>query len=73
MTDDPQTHDQQRCLRCGGQIQTLGVHELRTGGFSGAMHLVIGQWAELGEGKLRVEILECPACGHLELRRPTRF
>ena len=71
--DDPATADPDRssCLRCGTPIRTLGSHELRTGGSTGAIHLLIGQWAELGEGKLRVEILECPGCGHVELRRPT--
>jgi hypothetical protein len=56
------------CLRCGRPIVSLGVTELRTGGSTGATHFFLGQWAQLGEGKLRVEILACEACGHLEFR-----
>ena len=56
------------CLRCGRPIVSLGVTELRTGGSTGATHFFLGQWAELGEGKLRVEVLACEACGHLEFR-----
>jgi len=56
------------CLRCGARIESLGLQELRTGGSSGAAHFLLGQWAELGEGKLGVEIFVCPVCHHVELR-----
>jgi hypothetical protein len=59
-----------RCLRCGAPIESLGVHEFRTGGSTGAAHLLFGQWAELGEDKLAFEILACSACRHVELRLP---
>ena len=59
-----------RCLRCGATLQSLGVHEFRTGGSTGAAHLLFGQWAELGEDKLAFEILACSACRHVELRLP---
>jgi hypothetical protein len=59
-----------RCLRCGATVQSLGVHEFRTGGSTGAAHLLFGQWAELGEDKLAFEILACSACRHVELRLP---
>jgi hypothetical protein len=58
------------CLRCGQPIESQGVHEFRTGGSTGAAHLLFGQWAELGEEKLSFEIFACPACRHVELRLP---
>jgi hypothetical protein len=58
------------CLRCGSRIQDLGVFELRTGGSTGAAHLLFGNWAELGEDKIAVEVLTCPVCRHLEFRAP---
>ena len=64
----PGRDDGVSCLRCGRPIVSLGVTELRTGGSTGATHFFLGQWAELGEGKLRVEVLACEACGHLEFR-----
>jgi hypothetical protein len=58
------------CLRCGRTIESLGIHEFRTGGSTGAAHLLLGQWAELGEDKVRMEILSCRACRHLQFRAP---
>ena len=60
--------DMSRCLRCGEPIESLGEVELRTGGSTGATHFFLGQWAELGEGKLPVSIYGCGSCGHLEMR-----
>ena len=58
------------CLRCGSRIELVGVQEFRTGGSTGATHFFLGQWAELGEGKLPLELFVCPACRHVELRAP---
>lgn len=60
------------CLRCGNQIESLGVEQFRVGGSSGGWKLLLGEWAELGEGMLPMEVLHCPACGHVELRTPQR-
>jgi hypothetical protein len=66
--DQPAREDRLGCLRCGARIAPRGVVELRTGGSTGATHFFLGEWAELGEGKLPVEIYSCSRCGHLELR-----
>ncbi len=66
----PARIDGSACLRCGQPIESLGVAELRTGGMTGAAHLLLGQWAELGEGKLTVALFACSNCGHIELRQP---
>ena len=56
------------CLRCGAVIESLGVEEFRTGGTSGGIKLLIGEWGELGEKKLPFELLVCPTCRFTEFR-----
>jgi hypothetical protein len=58
------------CLRCREPVASLGVAEFRVGGTSGGWKPFFGQWAELGEGILPLEVFGCDTCGHVELRRP---
>jgi hypothetical protein len=58
------------CLRCGNPIASIGIEQLRVGGTAGGWKLLFGEWAELGEGMIAVEVFVCSACGHLELRSP---
>jgi hypothetical protein len=58
------------CLRCGRAMETLGVEEFRVGGTSGGWKLVFGELAELGEGKLPLEVRACQSCGQVDLRVP---
>lgn len=60
------------CLRCGGQIHSMGIEEFRVGGSTGGWKLLFGEWAELGEGMLGLEVLACASCGRVELRVPRR-
>jgi hypothetical protein len=70
---NPQTAtDRNSCLRCGGALQSMGVEEFRVGGTSGGWKLLFGEWAELGEGFLRLEVLACSTCGFVETRMPPR-
>ncbi|MEO8252144.1 MAG: nucleotide-binding protein [Chloroflexota bacterium] len=66
----PVDHSPGACLRCGGPIQSMGVEEFRVGGTTGGWKLLVGEWAELGEGMLKLELLACPSCGKVELRAP---
>ena len=56
------------CLRCGSPIQSMGVEEFRVGGTTGGWKLLVGEWAELGEEMLKLEVLACGTCGKVELR-----
>jgi hypothetical protein len=56
------------CLRCGSRIESMGIEEFRTGGTSGGIKLLIGEWGELGEQKLPFELLVCPSCRFAEFR-----
>ena len=58
------------CLRCGAELGSMGVEEFRVGGTSGGWKLLFGEWAELGEDKLKFEIWACPSCRKVELRVP---
>jgi hypothetical protein len=58
------------CLRCGSRMEVVGVEELRTGGSTGVAKFFLGEWGEIGEGKLELEMSVCPACRHVEFRAP---
>ena len=58
------------CLRCGGSLDSMGVEKFRTGGTSGGLKLLIGEWGELGEHMIPLELLACPRCCHVEFRLP---
>jgi hypothetical protein len=60
------------CLGCKGPLQSLGVEHFRVGGVSGGWAALMGQWAEIGEGMLDMELFACPTCRRVELRVPQR-
>jgi hypothetical protein len=45
----------------------MGDIPFRTGGSSGAAHLLFGNWAELGEGLLHLDAFVCQSCGRVQL------
>jgi hypothetical protein len=59
-----------RCLRCDVELRDLGPAEFRVGGTSGGWKLFFGEWAELGEDTVMLDLLACPKCRHVELRLP---
>ena len=63
--------DPNACLRCGGPLQSIGVERFRTGGTSGGWKLIFGEWAELGEEMLSLEVLACTSCRKVELKVPS--
>ena len=63
--------DPNACLRCGGSLKSIGVEQFRVGGSSGGWKMVFGEWAELGEELLSLEVLACPQCRKVEMRVPT--
>ena len=64
------TADPNACLRCGFQLKEIGVEKFRVGGTSGGWKLLVGEWAEVGEEMLSLEVLACPQCMKVELRVP---
>jgi hypothetical protein len=62
--------DGDACLRCGAALETLGVEDFRVGGTTGGWKLLFGEWAELGEGMLKLEVRACTTCRTVDLRVP---
>jgi hypothetical protein len=62
--------DPDACLRCGTELQAMGVEEFRTGGTSGGWKLLFGEWAELGEDKMPLDVRVCPNCRQVDFRAP---
>lgn len=63
--------DPNGCLRCGNALQSIGVEQFRIGGSSGGWKLLFGEWAELGEDLLSLEVLACTRCRRVEMRVPS--
>lgn len=59
------------CLGCGGPLKSMGVEQIRVGGTSGGWKLLFGEWAELGEQLLPLEMLACVSCRRVEIRVPS--
>jgi predicted RNA-binding Zn-ribbon protein involved in translation (DUF1610 family) len=56
-----------KCDSCGATMQFTGEAPFRIGGTSGGWKLVFGEFAELGEKMLPLNIYVCPQCGKVEL------
>jgi len=64
------TRGPDECLGCGATLSSMGTERFRTGGTGGGWKLLFGEWAELGEEMLPLEVLACPSCRRVELRVP---
>jgi hypothetical protein len=60
-----------RCRACGAALRSGGIEEFRVGGTSGGWKLLFGEWAELGEQMIPLEIWVCPDCRRVEFRAPS--
>ena len=58
------------CLRCQQPLWTFGVQKFRIGGTTGGWKMLVGEWAELGEDMVPLEMLACKGCRKVELRIP---
>jgi len=71
MSDQQNAPAADACLRCGGTMTSMGVEQFRVGGTSGGWKMVFGEWAELGEDMLPLELFACSSCRRVEFRVPT--
>ena len=55
------------CLRCHRELRSLGSPNFRIGGTGGLGHVLLGNWADLGETTVEFQVLACDTCGHVEL------
>jgi len=58
------------CLGCGTPLHYIGIEEFRIGGTSGGWKIFLGEWSELGEQKIALEVFACPVCRRVEMRIP---
>ncbi len=56
-----------KCTACREETEFLGQFPVRVGGSVGAAKFFFGEFAELGEGMLPIDMYRCKKCGHLEL------
>jgi hypothetical protein len=69
MSVQPEIDQSEMCVRCKTPLSYVGVVDFRTGGATGASLLFLGQWAEMNEQKLSLELFHCPDCRMVELKR----
>jgi hypothetical protein len=69
-TDQAEATGYGACLRCGEELEPIGIEQFRVGGTSGDWKMIFGELAELGEGMLDLEVFACPTCRKVELRVP---
>jgi hypothetical protein len=60
------------CLRCGTEMDVVGVEDFRTGGTPGGLRRMVagGRWAQVTEDLLPLGIMVCGECGYVEFRVP---
>lgn len=56
-----------KCSSCGEDMIEAGDVPFRVGGTGGGMHLLLGNWAELSEEILGLDVFLCRKCGKVEL------
>ena len=56
-----------KCQSCNTAMVDMGDIPFRTGGTSGAAHIFLGNWAELGEDVLHLDAFLCQNCGRVQL------
>ncbi len=54
------------CNFCHSPMQFLGQLPIRTGGTKGGWHLLLGEWADLTEGVLPLDVYRCSECRRIE-------
>ena len=55
-----------QCSACNSSMQSLGQIPIRVGGTSGGWHLLLGEWADMGEGIFPLDVYRCPRCKRVE-------
>jgi len=55
------------CPACNVAMEDMGDIPFRTGGTRGAWKLLLGEWAEVGEGLLNLDAYVCRTCGRVQL------
>jgi predicted nucleic-acid-binding Zn-ribbon protein len=59
--------DNKKCSSCGNVAVYVYTASFRIGGTSGGWKLLLGEWAEIGENMIPMNVYVCQNCGKIEL------
>jgi hypothetical protein len=54
------------CAVCKAPMRSLGQLPIRTGGIRGGWHLLLGEWADMTEGVVPLDVFRCSQCKRVE-------
>lgn len=65
-------NQQMSCTRCNSPLDLVGEEDFRTGGSTGIAAMFLGNFNQLNEGILALQMYRCAQCGHVEFFLPGR-
>jgi predicted RNA-binding Zn-ribbon protein involved in translation (DUF1610 family) len=72
MTEEPERLGSlKKCPDCGVEMRLTKDVQIRTQGVTGLTRVVFGEWAELLEDFLPVNIYFCPKCEQIRFYKPS--
>ena len=54
------------CPACKTSMESLGQLPIRVGGTTGGWHLLLGNWADMRESILPLDVYRCGTCKRVE-------
>jgi hypothetical protein len=54
------------CSVCNTAMQPLGQLPIRKGGIKRGWHLLLGEWADMTEGIIPLDVFRCSRCKRVE-------
>ena len=55
-----------KCPACKSEMDSLGQLPIRVGGTTGGWHLLLGNWADMRESILPLDVYRCGTCKRVE-------
>jgi len=55
-----------KCPACKSEMDSLGQLPIRVGGTTGGWHLILGNWADMRESILPLDVYRCGTCKRVE-------
>ena len=55
-----------KCIGCHGEMERLAQVPVRVGGTTGGWHLLVGDWADMTERILKLDVYRCDTCRRVE-------
>ena len=55
-----------KCPACKSEMDALGQLPIRVGGTTGGWHLILGNWADMRESILPLDVYRCGTCKRVE-------